>query len=446
MSTDPLSTVVYKPHPRQEAFHRDPRAWRWFAAGYGCGKSSATAIEALVNATTRHPGYTGIVCAPTYTLLTQSWLGCWKALVPRAWWELRQGGILGARLIVNCPGGQKSTILLRSTTNPTGLEGVNAAWAVFDEATREPDANAFDVLVSRVREGFPGRQRSVILSGPPATRRHWSAVEFGSGPDAKHTGDMLGWHDSQRAVIRARTRDNPYLPSGYEAALRARPGVSRAWCSRWLDAEFGVTEAQIYGCFSRDVHVVSAASLQGRQWRRIIVGVDWGYSHPGVMLVCAQDGYGDIFVIAEEVHTEKPVTEDGWISIARNLDREFRPDAFAYDPSAPASGAAIKKGVRGRVFGASNNVAEGIRVVTAHLERAVDRAKRSRTIGKSVVNGPPALYISDACVNTIGEFESYSRKKLRDGSLSEEPTDTGDDAMDALRYAVMALSSRSLAA
>jgi phage terminase large subunit len=47
-----------------------------------------------------------------------------------------------------------------------------------------------------------------------------------------------------------------------------------------------------------------------------------------------------------------------------------------------------------------------------------------------------ALYLSDACAFTIGEAESYVRKKLRDGTFSEDPEKKNDHAMDALRYAV----------
>jgi len=439
VTTHPLATVSYAPHARQEAFHRDPRAWRWFCAGYGTGKTSATAIEALMLATVTHPRCTGIVAAPTYPLLFQSWFDVWKALVPRAWWELKRDSLLGPRLLVNCPGGGQSTIYLRSTSNPWSNEGINAAWLVFDEVTRERDRAAFDVLVTRVRQGVPGRQLAVILSGPPMTRRHWTSVEFGAGPGDGRVGDHLAWHDRTHAVVRSRTRDNPHLPPDYEAKLRARPGVSESWAKQWLDAEFGAMDGQIYAAFSRDVHVVPASTLARRQWRRVVVGTDWGYSHPGVMLAVAQDGLGDLYVVREEVHRERSVIDapGGWVPIARSIDDDLRPAGFACDPSLPGNLGAIKRGVRARVYGADNDVAEGIRTVASLLESAVRRARPPEP-GR-VAQATPALYVSDACTHTIGEFESYARRKLRDGSLSEEPTETGDDAMDALRYAAMAL-------
>jgi len=427
--------VIYAPSPRQEAFHACSAAWRWYCAGYGSGKTTASVIEAVRAATVTHPGYVGIAAAPTYALLFQAWVAEWERWVPRAAWSLRRDPLTGPRIEMPTPSGL-SVIYLRSTDRPSSNEGINAAWLCFDEASRENDRAAFDVLASRVRRGYPGRQRTIILTGPPMTRRHWTAQEFGSGPGGEYTGDALTWRSGARAVVRARTRDNPHLPSDYEANLRARPGASRAWCAQWLDAEFGAMEGQVYEAFSREHHVVPAASLRGRQWRRIVAGVDWGWAHPGVCIVAAQDGHGDIYVLHEEVHQRRVVAEDtGWGPTWREVIRTWRVQELACDPSGPGNitvCGAVAASLGARAYGADNRVDEGIRRVTTRLERATARR-----------GGParePALYVSDACLHTIGEFESYSRKRARDGSLLEAPAEVGDDAMDALRYAVMALT------
>lgn len=427
----------YTPHPVQVRFHQDPRERRWFCAGYGTGKTTAAVFEAFTNAVVRHPGHVGIMAAPSFPLLFQALFTEWTQWVPRDWWTLHQDPKAGSELRVRTPTGQVSRILLRSTSNPVANEGVNAAWLVFDEAPRERDRAAYDVLVSRVRRGYPGRQLGVVLTGPPMTRKHWTAEEFGTGPDAKHRGHVRHWSDGLHATIRCRTRDNPYLPPGYEAKLRARPSASKAWCDQFLDALFGAAEGQVFPSFSRDVHVIEAAKLAGRKWRRIGVGVDWGWAHPGVMLTVAQDGLGDLYIIREEVHQRKVVadTPAGWGPIARALSKAHRPELWACDPSQPGSLESLASwpGVVGLVYPANNDVQEGLNRVAAMLEWAVTRPG-------NLGSQRPALYVSDACPHVIGEFESYSRRKDRDGSLTETPEKKGDDAMDALRYAVMALS------
>jgi hypothetical protein len=73
MTADPLTTVEYTPHDAQEAFHTAPQSSRWFCGGYGSGKSMSLVIEALMNAVVHHPGFQGIVAAPTYGLLFRAW-------------------------------------------------------------------------------------------------------------------------------------------------------------------------------------------------------------------------------------------------------------------------------------------------------------------------------------------------------------------------------------
>lgn len=460
--TDPLTTVTYKPHPVQQRFHEDPAAQRWFCAGYGVGKTTVGVMEAFSLATVTHPGYVGIVAAPTYPLLMQAWFSEWSQWIPRDWWTLHRDPKKGDELAIRTPTGETSKVLLRSTSNPWSNEGVNAAWLVFDEAPRERNRDAYNVLQGRLRRGYPGRQRVTILTGPPQSMKHWTAAEFGTAPDPAQgrTGTGNHWRTRTHAVIRARTRDNPYLPKDYESNLRNRPGASGAWAKQYLDAEFGAMEGQIFAMFSRDVHVVSAASLAGRVWRRVHAGVDWGWAHPGVMLVAGEDALGNLYVLAEEVHQERTITDtpDGWVTIGKRLATKWKVDRWFCDPSQPQAIETLQKGLRKVratiVYPADNDVAEGIRRVSALFEWAIERANQTKPIiaprdyratmghglhAAALVGGGqrPGLYIVDTCAETIGCLESYARKKARDGSITEDPVKVGDDPADALRYLVM---------
>lgn len=379
--------------------------------------------EAWLNATVHHPGYTGIVASPSFALLSQAWLAEWVHWFEpfSGLWELKRNSKDGDRIVL----GNGSSILLRSTSVPHSNEGVNAAWLVFDEASRERTHDSYRVLRGRVRRGYPGRRRSIILTGPPSTRTHWTAKEFGTGPcivgNTVFAGNHSYWYSDTTAVIRARTRDNPMLPETYERDLRASPGATESWCRQYLDAEFGQGEGAVWPQFSRDKHVIGKCP---EKFRRVVCGVDWGWTHPGSMIVIGQTGDGMAYVIAERVFREKLVSDsaDGWVSIARELVRDFGVTEFYCDPSQPGSMSALAKGLlgRARIYDANNDVAEGIRAVGARFERNT-------------------LLVSEACPKLIGEIEGYGRKRFRDGSLSEDPQDIDDDACDGLRYAVKAL-------
>lgn len=442
---DALRTEIQpNPLPQWEQLWRSEQPFKWFCGGYGSGKTTLGVVEAFLNATVRHPGYVGIVAAPTYPLLWQAWFAEWvKWFAPfRGLWELKQHPKEGDSLVFS----NGSKILLRSTSVPASNEGINAAWLIFDEATRERGHDSYNVLVSRVRRGYPGRQRTVLLLGPPNTRAHWTAREYGygsgvcvhDGKSTSYSGDSSQWHGQNTTVVRARTADNPFLPPDYEPGLRSRPGATASWCKQFLDAQFGAIEGAVWPQFSRDKHVVKASRIAqlARTWRRVKVGVDWGWTHPGAMIVLAQDGYGNAYAIAEEVHSGKLVadTPEGWIPIARTLCRDHLATEFHCDPSAPGNMTALSQGLRGlaRVYPADNDVGEGIRRVGARFE-AVDAA------GEQPVTR--ALYVSDACPILIDKIEGYGRKRTAQGALTEAPQEIDDDPCDGLRYGVMGLAA-----
>lgn len=436
----PEAVIRYAPHERQTAVHTSSEPFTWFMAGYGLGKTTAAVIEALTLATVTHPGYEGIVAAPTYGLLFQSFMTEWKRWVPASWYRQSVHPGYGAYLDVHVDQGV-SRIWLRSTVDARSVEGMNAAWLVYDEASRESRIDPVRTLQARIRRGYPGRQRRQLFIGPPMTRSHWTAEMFGAGPEGPRSGDQRSWTDGRRRVVRGRTSDNPHLPPGYESDLRGQPGASKAWCKQFLDAQMGAIEGAIYEAFDRDVHVVPAASLEGRAWRNVLGGMDWGYANPGALLIGAVDGRGDLYILAEEYHARKNVddTPSGWLPIMRRVCVARRARSLHCDPSRPGDidSAARKLAGVTNVYAGDNDVASGIRRVVARLEWAVERAKERRRTGAPLVGGA-ALYISDACINTIAEMEGYVRQKLRDGSPSEQPVKRKDHALDALRYLEMA--------
>lgn len=198
-------------------------------------------------------------------------------------------------------------------------------------------------------------------------------------------------------------------------------------------------KGRIYEAFSRATHVVPRARLEadyrsgGRwQFRRVVVGVDWGFTHPGAMVVVGQTGSGSLVVLHEEHHPGLLVADrtdaqrEGWLSIARRLRDTYRPERFVADPSEPGNIRQLRQALGGSpvVENADNDVSEGLRRTKVAMQPAPKT---------------PGLVVSDGCRALIDELETYSYRASADG-LSETPQEVHDDACDALRYAVMALT------
>jgi hypothetical protein len=198
---------------------------------------------------------------------------------------------------------------------------------------------------------------------------------------------------------------------------------------------------RVFSAFHRVTHVRAHADLEriyrvGGRWsfRRTIVGVDFGMSHPGVMLVAGQTGAGDWVVLHEEVHQHRVFAErhtdgtEGWLTTATRLRADYRPERFVADPSEPGLILALRQHLKGApvVVNANNDISEGIRRINVAL---TVRA-----------GGTPGLLVSDGCKNLIRELETWSYLTGSDGKISDTPSDVGDDACDALRYALTSVS------
>ena len=95
-------------------------------------------------------------------------------------------------------------VLFRSGDEPDRLRGPNLSGVWLDEASLMPP-EAFTVAIGRLREA--GEQGWLTATFTPKGRRHWTYETFATGrPDT--------------ALFRARTVDNPFLPSGFDATVR----------------------------------------------------------------------------------------------------------------------------------------------------------------------------------------------------------------------------------
>lgn len=224
-------------------------------------------------------------------------------------------------------------------------------------------------------------------------------------------------------LLRSYHADNPSL---YDATgqlteqgrrtldvLNALTGVRR---KRLLEGEWATAEGAVYDEFTRETHVCQRPG----PWRSVILGVDEGYTNPGVILALGLDGDGRAHII-EEFYARR-VLQDAFVAEAKRMTEAHNAAELWVDPSAAGLIAELRRA--GLVaHPAQNAVTEGIQAVKARLAVAGD--------------GRARLTVDPSCVNLIAEFESYVWKQGT--TRREEPEKANDHAMDALRYAVMGL-------
>lgn len=391
-------------HNKQVEFLTDPSPFRLFLAGYGTGKTFINVIETFIQLQFEHPGYRGLVIAPTYKHLQQGWLETWKKLIPRDYWDLN----VQSQVITLTNG---SKIFLRYVDDGSNLAGVNCAFVSIDEAALINDPEAFKAAIARLREGKPGKPLRCILTSTP-NGFNWLPQEFGMGPDTiSWHGDNGKWtsEDNMFTTIRAATSDNPHLPQQYLDTLQQN---SKEWVEQYFYAKYTKSEGLVFKDFDPALHVISKTP---ENFKDIGMGVDWGFTHNGVALVAGLTARGSIVIISEECHKGLVYDHNGWFKVFERLYEKYSMQWAVCDPSEPAYITAVRNHFKNKklVYEADNRRRESIRVLQSLFAQN-------------------KLFISSECKTLIKELQNW---KFKEGT--EDGVKVDDDTIDALRYVVM---------
>lgn len=364
-----------------------------FMGGIGAGKSYAGAVRAVNAAFGRIGGATipvpnlGMVTAPTYPMLRDATLRTFRDVAGDRIQDYRKS----ENIAVMTNG---SEVIFRSADEPERLRGPNLTWWWGDEAALYHN-DVWRIMIGRLRQHGHG------YAWPTTTPKghNWLYKEFMD----RHA------ENADYRLFKARTRDNPHLDEAFIVSLEE--SYTGDFARQELEADFVAFEGLVYPEFSRDVH--GNADVKA-EYPRVVAGVDWGFTNPGVINVFGLDADGLMVHVHEEYQRQRGIDE--WADIARQLRDLWNIKTFYCDPSEPDY---IRKfSERGcRAVEANNTVSTGI--------QAVKRRLTTRRL----------LHYRGA-VNTFAEYESYQWAKRGDATL-DAPQKANDHSLDTVRYAVM---------
>lgn len=384
--------------PQGDVLELDTR-YQAFIAGIGSGKTYLGVIWSLLRALER-PGMTGLVAAADYPMLRDVILPIWEEVVP----EEFIANFNRADMICEFTNG--SRILFRSfdTERKINLRrGLNVNWAWIDEAAYLP-RYAFEVIKGRLRQGTD--QRCLVTTTPKGY--NWIYDVFIR--DAELVEDGIAYKRGRAAVFGVATDTNPFLPQDYIRDLKE--SYTGEFLKQEFYAQFVKFQGLIYSEFEYDVHVVSRDVLEVMVEtvgvKRWLYGYDSGFTNPRVMLKIAQLNDGTYIVVREFYRARARLSSS--IPVFRELMGADQGVVFA-DPSAKGEIEELKHN-EFVVRGAFNDVSMGIQRVKGLLDKR-------------------ELLVSEECVMTIAEFNSYRWDEDRDKPIKEM-----DHAMDAVRYGV----------
>lgn len=303
-------------------------------------------------------------------------------------------------------------IEFKSGDNPNLLvgEGVNGIYITETARLKESvwNENLYPTLSDHQGWG-------IFTTTPSPEGRNWYVEQIYNiaipGPDHNDQYVSYIWH----------TADNTCVPGLKKEVEFARKTMPLKYFLRNYEANINVFQGQIYEDFQYDIHVVDF-KIDLKRYKVVVAGVDWGYTHNGVIMVIGITDDDDIDVLFESSDNHIPVlsevkTQDTWVKRALKIQKEYGVDMFHCGPDEPEHIQAFKdSGIWARA--AKNAVSPGIQSVATFMH--IDD------------NGKTKFRIHKKNCPTLAKYiPSYAWKEGK-----EEPIKENDDECDGLRYGI----------
>lgn len=408
----PALREIRPPRGAQLDFIKSGALVKKFQAGQGGGKTVAGVFE-VRRYVKRWPGAVVICTEPTYPMVRD----ILKVEFDR---QFADAGELDRANYKVSEGkytlSNGAQIWLRQCDQVDRLRGPSVAAVWMDEAGQCP-YGAFQILSGRVRQqGYP---HLMLFTGTPRGRNwfHWCFEEGDRPEDAPpYIGTLLQETiGEQPEVYRWGSLQNPYLDPVTKGLLQSAYQPGTLMYRQEVLGETVSGEGLVYACFSFDHHVCEPPPET--DFVRFVLGADWGWANPGVLLLLAMAADGTMWALDEVYERERGI--DWWAERASQIHKRHPLTAIYCDPSEPGNIAALRAKALNAVK-AANDVVPGIMAVAGQI--TADKFR-----------------IHPRCQNTIREFSAYQWKDRKGESVPDEPEKVNDHAMDALRYAVMGL-------
>ena len=286
------------------------------------------------------------------------------------------------------------------------ITGLTDAW--LEEAT-EFTLDDFSQVDLRIRDPH-AKYQQIYLSFNPVSRASWCYLHFFA--DNPELDDFR----KEVKVIHTNYLDNPFLPQKYIDALLLMKSRNEVYYKIYALGEFGSLDKLVYNNWqSYDFDVKALKGIH-------LCGLDFGYTHDPTAFVSS--------ILVEEEHRIYVCQEwggPGYLNdqIAGHLkDMGFSKSLIIADSAEQKSIDEIKKlgisrikpGVKGQ-----GSILQGIQKLQQY-----------------------ELIINPACSNIIEELENYSWKKDKQtNEYINEPIDSWNHYLDALRYSIQCVDMRN---
>ena len=217
-------------------------------------------------------------------------------------------------------------------------------------------------------------------------------------------------------LIEFRTKDNTFLPEGYEANLRAN--YPEFWIRRYLDGEWSNLDEAVFHEFRENVHIIEPIDFEYLKGFKQRQGLDYGWVNPTAIIWGCVDYDGNLIIYDEWYGTQKTPQE------IVKASQKFGAFVIIADYS-------IKRPDRDGRSLWYDLTAAGLSLIESNKQE-LENITLVNTLFKT-----GRIKITRNCVNLINEIRNYKWKRLKLGeekNRPEEPVQKDNHGVDALLY------------
>ena len=302
---------------------------------------------------------------------------------------------------------------------------------LIEETTTLTEAK-YQALRDSNRTSKPWRPRIYTTTNPGNVGHGWYRRRF--------IEPYRRQEESFTRFVPATVYDNANIDAGYRRKLEENVGWKRR---AYLEGDWDIAAGQYFTTFSHDLHVVEPFALPAGWWAWL--AMDYGWKHPTVVLLLAEDNDGGVYVVDEHV-------QSGWLPErhAEAMRAMLARHGVSEDALLEVPAGVDVFSQAGELTIADQYLAAGVGLVPADVDRINGAAEVAGLLGDAEVAVEPTLHIFSRCHRLIETIPLMQHDPKRPEDVLKVDVDEegrgGDDCYDTLRYGLMTRTRREMSA
>lgn len=413
---------LYKAYGAASDLWRDRSDEIMLSGPAGTGKSRAN-LEKIHACLLRWPGSRALIVRKTRESLSETALVTYESKVLPEGSPIKEGAQRRVRQTYTYPNG--SALVVGGMDKATKIMSTEYD-IIYPQEAIELTENDWESLTTRLRNDVMPFQQIIGDTNPDAPT-HWLKKRADAG---------------RMKMFESRHEDNPSLwwngdwtekGRKYIAKLDALTGV-RYW--RLRHGKWAAAEGVVYSEWDRAIHLIDAFPIPA-EWRRLR-SIDFGYTNPFVCQWWAIDPDGRAYLYREYYQTQRIVSDH-----AKEIDRLSKGETYwATVADHDAEDRATLRSMGIHTTAAKKAVRTGIEAVQDRLRIAGDKKPRLYVMRDCLTHRDSDLTEFKRPIGFVEEIDGYVWSPTKETKAAkEEPIKLHDHAMDAARYAVMAVDT-----